>query len=425
MSMPGAKAWGLKWLAGLWLLVSALAPEAAGATVRQQAEAGLAAWREGLWEEARAAGIARKTFDGALGKATIDWSLPDLEPPGGKAQAGKKPTQQAEFGSPGRYFSESNIAILVARGRAERDRRRKDLMAIERRYGVPHQILLAIWGRETAHGTVTIPHDAIRSLMTQAYIGRRAAFFRAQLIAALKLLEEGHGSRAELRSSWAGAMGHTQMLPTHILEYGVDFDGDGRRNVWGSVSDALAATANFLARNGWQPGLPWGYEVTPPRDADCTLEGPHQGRPFAEWVGLGYERTRGRKFPPGRLATKGHLLMPAGRHGPAFLVTGNFYVLKEYNESDLYALYVGHLADRIDSDRRFEGRWGNVATYARSEVMALQNVLVGQGYNVGDTIDGLIGFRTRIAAGEFQRKSGLTVDCWPGPETLRQARRQG
>ncbi|HUE46373.1 MAG TPA: lytic murein transglycosylase, partial [Aestuariivirgaceae bacterium] len=348
----------------------------------------------------------------------------DLEPPGGTAQT-RQQTQQAEFGSPGRYFAESSISILVTRGRTERDKRQSDLQAIERRYGVPHQILLAIWGRETAYGSVNIPHDAIRSLATQAFMGRRAAFFRTQLIAALKLLHEGHASRAQLRSSWAGAMGHTQMLPTHILQYGIDFDGDGRRNVWGSVSDALAATAHFLAENGWQSGLPWGYEVTPPARADCTLEGPHQGRPFAEWMAMGYERTKDRSWPAGRHATTGYLLMPAGQYGPAFLVTDNFYALKAYNESDLYALYVGHVADRLDNDRPFEGRWGNVPTYPRGDVQALQNVLVANGYNVGDAIDGLVGFRTRTAVGLYQRKNGLTVDCWPGPETFGRARREG
>ena len=419
----GGKRLSFRWLVGLWVLLGMLAGEAAAETGTRGLEAGFAAWREALWAEARAAGISRRTFDDALGGLSPDWSLPDLEIPG--AAAKRKAAQQSEFGSPGRYFSEAGLSVLVSRGRAERDKRRADLLAIERRYGVPHQVLLAIWGRETAHGTVRIPHDAIRALATQGYAGRRADFFRTQLIAALTLLEQGHATREALLSSWAGAMGHTQMLPTHILRYGVDFDGDGRRNVWGSVTDALAATAHFLSRNGWQANLPWGYEVTPPAGADCTLEGPDQGRPFAEWLAMGYERTRGRTLPPGRLATKGHLLMPAGRHGPAFLVTGNFYVLKAYNESDLYALYVGHLADRVDNDSGFEGRWREVPTYPRSEVMALQNVLVGNGYNVGDSIDGLVGFRTRTAVGRFQRKNGLKVDCWPGPETLARARRQG
>jgi lytic murein transglycosylase len=425
MSGRAAKATGWKWLVGMWVALALLAGQAAADTGRQQAEAKFAAWREALWGQAREAGVSRATFDSALGQVSLDWSLPDLAPPGGAAAPRDDQTQQAEFGSPGRYFSETNISILVRRGRAERDRRSADLLAIERRYGVPHQILLAIWGRETAYGTVNIPHDAIRSLATQAFMGRRAAFFRTQLIAALKLLDDGHGSRAEMRSSWAGAMGHTQMLPTHILQYGVDFDGDGRRNVWGSVSDALAATAHFLAENGWQTNLPWGYEVTPPSGADCTLEGPHQGRPFAEWMAMGYERTKDRSLPPGRHATTGYLLMPAGQYGPAFLVTDNFYALKAYNESDLYALYVGHVADRLDNDRLFEGRWGNVSTYGRDEVTALQNVLVANGYNVGDTIDGLVGFRTRTAVGLYQRKNGLTVDCWPGPETFGRARQEG
>ena len=419
-----AKALAGKWFAAILMAASLVAGEALAATGREQAEAGFAAWREALWADAKAAGVSRRTFDAALGGVSLDWSLPDLVPPGGAAAADAKPTRQAEFGSPGRYLSPKNLAILVERGRAERDKRRDELLAIERRYGVPHQILLAIWGRETAFGTVKIPSDAITSLATQAYMGRRADFFRSQLIAALKLLEEGHATRRALRSSWAGAMGHTQMLPTHILQYGVDFDRDGRRDVWGSVADALAATANFLKENGWKAGLPWGYEVTPPPDADCTLEGPHQGRPFAEWLALGYARTKGRTLPAARLATKGHLLMPAGLHGPAFLVTENFYVLKTYNESDLYALYIGHLADRLDKDAGFEGRWGEVATYARSEVKALQNRLVAEGYNVGDSIDGLIGFRTRIAVGDYQRRNGLTVDCWPGAQTLARARRQ-
>jgi lytic murein transglycosylase len=422
MGGVAARVSGCNWL--VWVLLALLAGGAAADT-RQQVEASFAAWREALWTQAQAAGVSRSTFDAALGGVSLDWSLPDLVPPGGAAAAERKPTQQAEFGSPGRYFSESGLSILVSRGRAERDKRRRDLLAIERRYGVPHQILLAIWGRETAYGTVHIPHDAIRSLATQAFMGRRAAYFREQLIAALQLLEGGHGTRAALRSSWAGAMGHTQMLPTHVLKYGVDFDGDGRRNVWGSVADALAATAHFLAENGWQRDLPWGYEVTPPPGADCTFEGPHQGRTFAEWMALGYERTRGRTLPPGRLDTTGYLLMPAGQYGPAFLVTDNFYVLKAYNESDLYALYVGHVADRLDNDRGFEGRWGNVPTYPRGDIKALQNVLVGDGYNVGDTIDGLVGFRTRTAVGDYQRKNGLRVDCWPGPETLGHARRQG
>ncbi len=425
MGKGAARALGWMGLVSLWVLVALLAGEVRAESAQRQVEASFAAWREALWTDARTSGISRSTFESAFRGITLDWSLPDLVPPGKAAASDQEPTRQAEFGSPGRYFSEANLSILVRRGRAELAGRQGDLTAIERRYGVPHQILLAIWGRETAYGTVTIPLDAVRVLATQAFMGRRAEFFRRQLIGALKLLEEGHVSRDALRSSWAGAMGHTQMLPTHILQHGVDFDGDGRRDVWGSVTDALAASAHFLRHNGWQPDLPWGYEVKPPPGADCTLEGPHQGRPFAEWMAMGYERTRGRALPSHRLKTTGYLLKPAGRHGPAFLVTDNFYVLKAYNESDLYALFVGHLADRLGDDRRFEGSWGDVAVYSRSQVKALQTVLVSNGYNIGESIDGLIGFRTRTAVGHYQRKSGLEVDCWPGPETFTRAARQG
>lgn len=411
-------------LAGLAVSLTP-APAAAQLAARQKVEAQFVAWREGLWAEAKAAGISRQTFEAGLAGVVLDWSLPDLVPPGEGAVRDHEPVRQREFGSPGQYFAEAGLDFLVARGRAMRDKWRPALAAIESRYGVPHQILLAIWGRETGYGSVNIPHDAVQALATQAFMGRRQAFFRQELLAALKLLEAGHVSRRDLRSSWAGAMGHTQMLPSRVLRYGVDFDGDGRRDVWNSPADALATTANFLVSNGWRANLPWGYEVERPEAADCTLEGPHQGRPFAEWVAMGYTRTRGRVFPPFRLKDKGHLLQPAGRHGPSFLVTDNFYVLKAYNESDLYALYIGHLGDRLADNRSFATAWKDVPTYTRSSVKALQQVLAAQGYHVGETIDGLIGFRTRIAVGHYQRKRGLAVDCWPGPETMTTARQDG
>lgn len=410
------------WLAALALVVQFGAAEAAS---RKEVERQFAAWREALWPEAKAAGVSRATFDAAFRSVSLDWSLPDLVPPGQAASRDNKAVSQAEFGSPGRYFAPNGLNFLVKRGRAVAAQWRQELLAIERRYGVPHQILIAIWGRETAFGSVKIPHDAITALVTQAFMGRRTEFFRPQVIAALKLLEEGHASRAALRSSWAGAMGHIQMLPTHVLQHGVDFNGDGRRDIWTTVPDALATAANFLKQSGWRSGHGWGYEVVPPAKADCTREGPHQGRPYAEWAELGYKRTRGRAFLPAMLKETGHLLQPAGRHGPSFLVTGNFYVLKEYNESDLYALYVGHLADRLADNRGFETGWGEVPTYTRGAVKELQQTLLRHGYNVGDSVDGLIGFRTRVAVGHYQRKRGLAVDCWPGPKTMARARQEG
>lgn len=421
---------GLRWTLRVmvaWVVVLAflVQPGSTEAASRKEVERQFAAWREALWPEAKAAGVSRATFDLAFRGVNLDWSLPDLVPPGQSVKQDGKAVSQAEFGSPGRYFAPNALNVLVRRGRAMAEQWRQQLVAIERRYGVPYQILIAIWAKETAFGSAKIPHDAVTALSTQAFMGRRTDFFRPQVIAALRLLEEGHVSRAAFKSSWAGAMGHIQMLPSHVLQYGVDFDGDGRRDIWTSVPDALATAANFLKQNRWTSGQGWGYEVVAPAKADCTHEGPHQGRPYAEWAELGYKRTRGRPFPPAMLKQSGHLLQPAGRHGPSFLVTGNFYVLKEYNESDLYALYVGHLADRLADNRGFETAWGEVPTYTRGAVKELQQTLLRHGYNVGDTVDGLIGFRTRVAVGQYQRKRGLAVDCWPGPSTMARARQEG
>ncbi len=397
----------------------------ASAQDKPAVEASFRAWIEQLRPEAEAAGVSRRTFDREMRDVALDWSLPDLVPPGKKQESDAGKVKQSEFGSPGAYFEPGVLARRIKEGRAQLKEWGKALAAIEKRYGVPSRVLVAIWGRESAYGQASIPHDAVTVLATQAFMGRRPQVFRPQLIAALKLLDEKRISRADLKSSWAGAMGHMQMMPVQALKYGVDFDGDGHANVWTSVPDALASAANFLKQKGWTPGLSWGYEVNTPSSVACSFEGPHQGRPIGEWLGLGVARTGGRDMPKARGGTEGFLLMPAGRFGPSFLVTGNFYVLKEYNTSDLYALYIGHLADRMAEDVAFEGRWARVPTYTRAEVKALQEKLAAQGYNVGETIDGLIGFRTRVAVGLFQSKTGLEVDCWPDPETLARAKREG
>lgn len=421
--MKDAPAALIRVLAATVALLACLAGPAS-AQSEAEVEASFRGWIEKLRPEAEAAGVSRRTFEREMAKVSLDWSLPDLSPPGRKKESEAGKVKQSEFGSPGAYFEPGALARRIRDGRAQLGEWAKTLAAIERRYGVPAEILIAIWGRESAYGRASIPHDALTVLATQSFMGRRPQVFRPQLIAALKLIDEGQVTRADLKSSWAGAMGHMQMLPVQALRYGVDFDGDGHANIWTSVPDALASAANFLKHKGWVSGLPWGYEVTVPTSVACSFEGPHQGRPMGEWGSLGIARTGGREMPGGRAASEGFLLMPAGRFGPSFLVTGNFYALKEYNTSDLYALYIGHLADRMLRDRPFDGRWAEVPTYTRAEVKALQEKLAAQGYNVGETIDGLIGFRTRVAVGLFQGKAGLKVDCWPGPETLARARSQ-
>ena len=389
---------------------------------KSNTEAKFQTWIKQLWPQAKAAGISRATFNTAFKGVHLNWRLPDLAPPGQKLRD-KTKNRQTEFGSPGRYFREKNINALVQRGRKMKTKWQGTLKAIEAKYGVPQNILLAVWGRETSFGAVKIPYDTIRSLATLSFMGRRKKFFHPELIAALKILQQGHISRKELKSSWAGAMGQTQMLPRKFLKYAVDFDRDGRKNIWTSVPDALATTARFLKSQGWNSSYSWGYEVTMPSGYSCTLEGPHRAQPISNWVQSGLHRTRGRKFSKARLKTKASLLMPAGIFGPSFLVTKNFYVIKKYNESDLYALFVGHIADRISTNKPFETKWKKVSTYTRAKVKVLQKTLRREGFNIGDKIDGLIGFRSRVAIGSYQEKYGLKRDCWPDRATLKRATR--
>lgn len=385
-------------------------------------EAQFQSWLVKLWPQARKNGISRQTFDAAFKRVRLNWRLPDLAPPGRKPPD-KKKVRQAEFGSPGRYFREKNIDALVRRGRKMKVKWGQTLKKIEQRYSVPQNILLALWGRETAYGAVKIPYDTIRSLATLSFMGRRKAFFHPELLGALTILEQGHISRRNLKSSWAGAMGQTQMLPQKFLQYAVDFDGDGRKNIWTSVPDALATTASFLSKQGWNNQSSWGYEIDLSNSVNCTLEGPHRMQPIKNWDNAGLKRTRGRKFSGRILQTNGSLLLPAGLYGPGFIVSNNFYVLKKYNESDLYALFIGHVADRISNNKKFDGKWRKVSTYTRAKVKRLQKVLRREGYNIGKKIDGLIGFRNRVAVGLFQHKYGLQRDCWPGKATFSRALR--
>jgi lytic murein transglycosylase len=356
-----------------------------------------------VWPDARRAGVSRATFDAAFNGVTLDLTLPDLEIPGA---APEPANDQAEFRSPGAYFGETGLASLTRTGRQEQQQWESTLAAIEARYGVPSEILLAIWARESAFGHASIPEYAIEALATEAYLGRRADKFRAELVAALQILEAGDVSIDAMRSSWAGGLGLPQFLPSTFLAYAVDFDGDGHRDIWGSVPDALASIANYLAAHGWNSQFGWGAETAIPASVSCTLEGPHQGLPVTAWQLLGIAL----EGPP---SDQRYLLMPAGRFGPGFIVTDNFYVLKTYNESDVYALYVGHLADRIAGrNEPFAGTWLPIDPLTRGDVQRMQRSLEAIGHDVGGA-DGLIGFRTRIAVGAMQAALGLSETCFP------------
>ena len=379
------------------------------------ADAPFQAWLQSLWPQAQALGVSRATFDMATRGLEPDLSLPDLVLPG---RPEKPPPGQAEFvETPADYLKEPTFDRLAAQGRKLYDQYRPTLNAIERQFGVDPTVVLAIFGRETDYGRSRDSHNAIRVLATQAYLGKRKHKFREEFLLALKILDEGQVKLADMRSSWAGAMGLTQLLPSDYFKYAVDFDGDGRADIWNSVPDALASAAKQLLAKGWQRGLRWAYEVRAPADVDCTIGVPENTLPIDEWLKRGFVPAYGRKLSPAERAQSASLLQPAGLYGPAFLATKNYFVIKEYNFSDLYVLFVGHLSDRILDPRPFATPWSTVAQLPTGDLDRMQRILTERGY-YHDKIDGKAGMKTRAALGDYQKRNGLRVDCWPTAAVL-------
>jgi len=388
----------------------------AGVAPASAADAGFTQFIASLWPEAQAAGVSRATFDSETRGLEPDYKLPDLILPGRPATGAPS---QAEFVQvPADYVKEASIAALAAEGQRLMAKYRAPLAAIEARFGVPASIMLAIWGRETDFGRYTLPYDAVRVLATQAYVGRRKDTYRNEFILALKIIGDGEVARKDMRSSWAGATGLTQFLPSEFYKHGVDFDGDGRRDIWKSVPDALASAAQQLVNKGWQPGVRWAYEVKAPADADCTLGVPEVTRPIGEWLRAGFVPVRGQQLSAAEQAQPASLLQPEGIYGPAFLATKNYFVIKEYNFSDLYVLYVGHLSDRMISPQPFATPWSASTQLRTADVEAMQRQLTRLGL-YADKLDGKAGMQTRAALGAYQKSAGLKVDCWPSEAVLR------
>jgi lytic murein transglycosylase len=379
------------------------------------ADAAFQTWLQSLWPQAQQLGVSRATFDLATRGLEPDLTLPDLVLPG---QPEKPPPGQPEFvETPADYLKEPTFDRLAAQGRKLYDQYRAPLAAIEQQFGVDPTVVLAIFGRETDYGRSRDSRNAIRVLATQAYLGRRKDQFLQEFLLALKILDEGEVKLADMRSSWAGAMGLTQFLPSDYIKYAVDFDGDGRRDIWNSVPDALASAAKQLAGKGWQRGLRWAYEVHPPGNVDCTIGVPENTLPIGEWLKRGFVPAYGRKISAAERAETASLLQPAGLFGPSFLATKNYFVIKEYNFSDLYVLFVGHLSDRIADPRPFETPWSKVAQLPTDDLDRMQRILTERGY-YHDKIDGKAGMKTRAALGEYQKRNGLTLDCWPTAAVL-------
>jgi lytic murein transglycosylase len=391
------------------ILLALCAMLASQPAAHAQSEAEFQQFIQSLWPEAQAVGVSRTTFDDATRGLKPDLKLPDLVIPG-KPKA--IPRGQPEFErTPAQYLSETSLARLSEQGRKLAAEHRTTLVAIEQRFGVPPAVILAIWGRETNFGHFKLPHNAIQVLATQAWLGRRKEMFRGEFLLALKILEEQHVARSAMKASWAGAMGHTQFLPTDFFKYGVDLDGDGHRDIWNSIPDALASAASQLLAKGWDKGKRWGFEVKLPAQLDCSIAEPDTKLTVAEWITRGYVPLT-HKPTRDELAEEASLFLPAGLNGPAFLTLNNFYVFKGYNFADLYALFVGNLSDRIAGGRTFATPWGKIEQARSDHIETIQRHLAEAGF-YRDKIDGKAGMKTRAALGAWQKANGVTLDCWP------------
>ena len=382
--------------------------------VQAQAEPGFERWVKSFRATAVKSGVSGRTFDRAFrGVTSVD------------AEVLEKAQTQPEFSAPvWDYFDNRVHEDSIANGRAMARKYKAWLDRIEARFGVDRHILLAIWSMESNYGEILkndkVMRSVVRSLSTLAYADkRRAKFARTQLIAALKILQTGDIDESHLQGSWAGAMGHTQFIPTSYQAYAVDMDGNGKRDIWNSVPDALATAANLLRKNGWQSGRTWGYEVALPSGGGKF---PGGSLSLSKWQSLGVTRASGKPFP--YPSDKAELKALDGRDGPAFLMTKNFFVLKRFNNADKYALAVGLLADQIAGYGPLVQDWQRPFTkLSFAEKMELQKRLYESGYYEGK-FDGKIGSGSRQAIMSFQQRSGLTPDGHPSMEVLKSLRRQ-
>src|ERR1700676_2353332 len=358
----------------LAFIVAAIAVLGGSHSSAHAADAGFTQFIASLWPEAQAAGVSRATFDAETSGLEPDYKLPDLILPGRPATGA--PSQAEVVQVPADYVKEASIARVAAEGQRLMQKYRPALAAIEARFGVPGTIVLAIWGRETDFGRYTLPYDGLRVLATQAYVGRRKDQYRNEFILALKMIGDGEVTRKDMRASWAGATGLTQFLPSEFYKHGVDFDGDGRKDIWHSVPDALASAAQQLVNKGWQPGVRWAYEVRAPANTDCTLGVPEVTKPIGDWLHAGLVPVRGQQLSAAEQAQPASLLQPEGIYGPAFLTTKNYFVIKEYNFSDLYVVFVGHLSDRMMSPLGFAAPWSASTQLRTADVEAMQRHLM-------------------------------------------------
>lgn len=330
----------------------------------------------------------------------------------------KKDRNQSEFTKQiWEYLDSAASDTRVKNGKKALRENKRVLDQIEARYGVDKEVVVAIWGLESAYGSYRGDEPLIESLATLAYDGRRGRFFESQLIAALKITQAGDVAPRRMTGSWAGAMGHTQFIPTSYLAYAVDFDGDGKRDIWSNdPTDALASTAAYLARFGWTKGQPWGVEVKLPSGFNYGLTGERIKKSTSEWMALGVRDMSGKKVPNHGSAS---VLLPAGAQGAAFLIFDNFHVIERYNTADAYVIGVGHLSDRIEGGPPIRSGWPRGDRPLRfSEKSEMQKRLTAAGYDT-QGVDGIIGPNTIAAIRRFQASQGMVPDGYASYEILR------
>ncbi|MDF1485278.1 lytic murein transglycosylase [Ramlibacter sp. H39-3-26] len=370
-------------------------------------EAGFAAWVQAFARDAVTAGIRPATVQTALAAARLQPRVIELD------------RAQPEFTRPPWAYLDSAVSPQrIAQGRAKREEYRAPLDAAAARYGVPAAIVTAVWGMESNYGANFGSFSAIDALATLGFEGRRRDWARGELLTALRIIDSGDIDAAHMVGSWAGAMGNTQFLPSVFLAYAVDADGDGRRDIWGSMADVAASTANFLAHVGWQPGQPWGAEVQLPPGFDYARAELTQRQPAAQWAAEGVRSIDGQPLPD---LPDASVITPAGARGPAFLAGANFRAILRYNNSVNYALAVGLLAQQIEGGA---GTAGVVAPWprdlqplAREQLRALQVALNERGFDAG-TPDGVMGPATRAGLRRYQQSIGAVADGYPTLELL-------
>lgn len=366
-------------------------------------------WLQEFRDRALARGLRSQVLDAAFAGVRPD---PDVI---------RRDRNQSEFTKTiWEYLDSAASDLRVKNGKAALQKQLVQLEQIEAQYGVDKEIIVAIWGLESSYGSFRGDMDVIRSLATLAHDGRRSAFFEGQLFAALQILQSGDVAARHMTGSWAGAMGHTQFMPTSYLDYAVDFTGDGKRNIWSDTPvDALASTANYLKHFGWVKGQPWGIEVALPDGFDYTLASREIEKSAAEWARLGVKALDGTPLADHGPAS---VLLPAGSKGAAFLIFGNFAVLERYNTADAYVIGVGHLADRIRGGLTIQGDWprgDRALTLAEREEM--QQRLTTAGFDT-QGIDGKIGPNTIGAVRAYQVAHGLTPDGYASLHLLKRLR---